>query len=293
MYSIFFCLGLIFIGIVAGFASGLLGVGGGFIIVPLQYFLLNSSGINSDLAMIVSIATSLAIIIPTALSGAYRHQKLNKDIIRPGIILGISGIIGSFIGGQIAIFIPVNILQIIFAIVLIGVAINMVVDAFKSNKDNSVNDDNQNSLNDNCDNLIENNNSKLNFNLTTAILMGSLVGVLSGLLGVGGGVFMIPILTILFGFKLKKAIGTSSVFISLTAIGGFLSYSISSTVINPIPYSIGYISLINWFLIILFSVPMASIGAKYVYKIPDKTLKLVFSVLILFMAIKLLGISPI
>ena len=79
MVSISFLIGLAMIGIVAGFASGLLGVGGGFLMVPLQYFLLTSSGVNPDLAMMVSLGTSLAIIIPTASSGAYEHQKKNRE----------------------------------------------------------------------------------------------------------------------------------------------------------------------------------------------------------------------
>ena len=76
MFPIEFFIGLILIGIVAGFASGLLGIGGGFLIVPLQYFLLQYIGVESNLAMLLSLGTSLAIIIPTSLSGAlYRLLK--------------------------------------------------------------------------------------------------------------------------------------------------------------------------------------------------------------------------
>ena len=79
MLTVEYFIALILIGVVAGFASGLLGVGGGFLIVPFQYFLLQSIGVSPNLAMLISLATSLAIIIPTASSGAYKHsQKLDN-----------------------------------------------------------------------------------------------------------------------------------------------------------------------------------------------------------------------
>ncbi len=278
MYYFTFYIGLILIGIFSGFVSGLLGVGGGFLMVPLQYFLLNSAGIDSSLAMVTSVATSLAIIIPTALSGAYRHQKANKSIVKPAMGLGIFGICGSFLGGLIAVYIPVKILQTIFSILLILVAVNMVKDSFKSSK---------------SDDSEDNNRAVLSFNIFSLACLGFSVGILSGLLGVGGGVFIIPLLTLLFGFKLTKAIGTSSIYISLTAIGGVISYIYSGWGVNTLSYSLGYISLVNWALIVLFSVPMASLGAKYAYNISEKKLKLVFAVLVLFIAFKMLGIVPI
>ena len=80
MFAVEYYLGLILIGIVAGFASGLLGVGGGFLIVPFQYFLLKYIGVEPDLALLISFGTSLAIIIPTAISGAFLLPK--KDAQR-------------------------------------------------------------------------------------------------------------------------------------------------------------------------------------------------------------------
>lgn len=98
MFTIEYFVGLILIGIFAGFASGLLGVGGGFLITPLQFFLLKYIGVAPDLAILISFGTSLAIIIPTSLSGAYRHTKSMDNILKPGIRLGIFGVIGGFVG---------------------------------------------------------------------------------------------------------------------------------------------------------------------------------------------------
>ena len=134
--------------------------------------------------------------------------------------------------------------------------------------------------------------ARIPFNLISTGIIGLLVGFSSGLLGVGGGIFIIAILTGLLGFSMIEAIGTSSIFISLTAIGGFLSYIVSGWGVSTFPYSIGYVSIINFLLIACFSVPFASLGAKYAHRIPQKKLKILFSILVLYMALKMLGVLP-
>ncbi|WP_407374305.1 sulfite exporter TauE/SafE family protein [Methanobrevibacter sp.] len=269
MFPIEYFLGLILIGICAGFASGLLGVGGGFLIVPLQYFLLKYIGVEPNLAMLISLGTSLAIIIPTSLSGAYRHTRSMDNILEPGFKLGVFGIIGGVIGGFVASGLPSRILEIIFGCLLLFIAVNNIIKINNEKED-----------------------ARIPFNIITVGIIGVLVGFSSGLLGVGGGIFLIAILTSLLGFSMIEAIGTSSIFISLTAIGGFLSYMISGWGVSTFPYSIGYVSIVNFLLIACFSVPLASIGAKYAHRVPQKKLKIVFSVLVLYMALKMLGILP-
>ena len=269
MFAIEYYLGLILIGIVAGFASGLLGVGGGFLIVPFQFFLLKYIGVEPDLAILISFGTSLAIIIPTATSGAYKHSQKLDNIVGPGIRLGIFGIFGSLIGGFVASVLPSRILEIIFGCLLLFIAIRNLLS--RDNKEKK---------------------ARFDFNFLTIMLTGLFVGFFSGLLGVGGGIFLIVILTMLLGFSMIRAIGTSSVFISLTAIGGTLSYMISGWGVNTFPFSIGYVSIVNFLLIACFSVPFAQLGAKYAHKLPEKRLKQVFGVVVLYIALKMLGVFP-
>ncbi|MCQ2971279.1 hypothetical protein SAMN05216439_1561 [Methanobrevibacter gottschalkii] len=269
MFTIEYFVGLILIGIFAGFASGLLGVGGGFLITPLQFFLLKYIGVAPDLAILISFGTSLAIIIPTSLSGAYRHTKSMDNILKPGIRLGIFGVIGGFVGGFVASALPSRTLEIIFGLLLLFIAFNNIVNINK-----------------------EREKARIPFNWTSIGLIGLLVGFSSGLLGVGGGIFLIAILTALLGFSMIEAIGTSSIFISLTAIGGFLSYMITGWGVSTFPYSIGYVNIINLVLIACFSVPMASFGAKMAHRVPQKKLKIIFSIVILYMALKMLGVLP-
>lgn len=269
MFPIEYFIGLMLIGVFAGFASGLLGIGGGFLIVPLQYFLLKYIGVEPDLAILISFGTSLAIIIPTSLSGAYRHTRTMEGIVKPGIRLGLFGIIGGAIGGFTASMLPSRILEIIFGCLLLFITINNIININKEREE-----------------------ARIPFNLISTGIIGLLVGFSSGLLGVGGGVFIIAILTALMGFSMIEAIGTSSIFISLTAIGGFLSYIVSGWGVSTFPYSIGYVSIINFLLIACFSVPFASLGAKYAHRIPQKKLKILFSILVLYMALKMLGVLP-
>ena len=166
--------------------------------------------------------------------------------------------------------VPSRILQIIFACLLFVVALDML---FGSRTDGE--------------------KALIDFNILNAAIVGFSIGIISGLLGVGGGVFLIPALCILFGFSLIQAIGTSSVFIALTAIGGLISYIYTGWSVNPMPYSLGYVSLVNFVLIVLFSVPMATLGAKLVYKMPKERLKQIFSIILIYMAIKMIGFDPI
>lgn len=326
---------LIIIGIFAGSLAGLLGIGGGFLMVPLQYFLLTSMGVDHDLALRISIGTSLAIIIPTAISGAYSHQCELKNILNIGIILGILGMFGGILGGIASSNLPSNILGSILGFFLIFTSIFMILNKkiskknsetdseisikknikkdIESNSENNIEYTCKDDSEKDCENNIEI-NSELNFNvinndsneinndiereglyspkLKWSILFGIIVGFLSGLLGIGGGVFLIPLL-ILLGFTLRRSIAISSVFISLTAIGGTLSYIFTGFGVNTLPYSLGYISLVNFGIIILFSIPMAYFGAKLAYKIPEKRLNQIFAILLFYMGIKMLGLYSI
>lgn len=269
IFTIVYIIGLALIGIVAGFASGLLGVGGGFLIVPLQLFLLKYIGLDTNLAMLIALGTSLAIIIPTSLSGAYRHTKELKSIIKPGIKLGIFGIIGGFIGGRVATVLPGDTIEIIFGFLLLFIAIHNFITINKENK-----------------------KAKISFSIINCALIGLVIGFLSGLLGVGGGMFIIVALTVLLGFSMIEAIGVSSIFIFLTAWGGMFSYIVSGWGVNTFPYSLGYVSIVNLITIALFSVPCAYIGAKISHDLPEKRLKQVFSIVVLYIGLKMIGILP-
>ena len=117
---------LIITGVGVGFATGLLGVGGGFILAPVQFLLLISLGIDPDTAIRIAFGTSLAVILPTALSGAYSHYCRKCVLIIPAVTMGIAGFLGGTVGGSIATHVPADILKIIFRLLLIVVSIDFL-----------------------------------------------------------------------------------------------------------------------------------------------------------------------
>ncbi|MBW2673958.1 MAG: sulfite exporter TauE/SafE family protein, partial [Deltaproteobacteria bacterium] len=105
---------LLITGIVVGFASGLLGVGGCFIMVPVQYWVLTSIGVDPTIAIRVTFGTNLLVVLPTALSGALTHHKKGAVLWKAGITFGIVAAIGAFFGAFIASHLPGRVLTMAF-----------------------------------------------------------------------------------------------------------------------------------------------------------------------------------
>jgi len=187
---------LLLTGALVGFASGLLGVGGGFIMVPIQFFLLTSLGFDPTTSIRVAFGTSLAVILPTAISGTFGHKRRGAVVTRPTILMGISGLIAALIGGTIASNTPGVYLKIIFGVLVLIAGIWMLTARYPESG-------------------TEPKSGILNY-----LSIGFIAGILSGLLGVGGGVILVPILGILMGFKMIKAVGTSTAVIIFTSLGG-------------------------------------------------------------------------
>jgi len=264
--SITYILVLLVTGIIVGFASGLLGVGGGFIMVPIQYWLLTSSGLDPTLATRVAFGTSLAVILPTAMSGCRGHSCMGTVLWRPGIIMGVSGLAGAFIGGTIAAHAPGDLLKIVFGLVVIaGAARMLLAGRLKPGTPRT--------------------------GTLFYVLWGFPLGIVSGLSGIGGGVLMIPVMVVAMGFSMHQAVGTSSVGIAFNSIGGILSYAINGMGVPGLPpYSVGYIDLLQLALLAGTSVPMAQVGVIFCHRLPAKQLRQVFILLMFYVGLRMIGV---
>lgn len=265
--QIVYVLVLMATGILVGSVCGLLGVGGGFIMVPVQLWALTYMGIDATIATRVAFGTGLSVILPTSLSGCYGHRCRGVVLWKPGIIMGLSGLAGAFIGGLIAAHAPAEVLKTIFGLVVLAGGLRMLFTGrIKPG-------------------------TKPKTNPFYYVLWGFPVGIISGLSGIGGGILMVPILAVAMGFSMLQAVGTSSVAIALNAIGGVSSYAISGMgVPGRPPYSIGYIDLLQFILLAGTSVPAAQLGVRFAHLLPAKQLRYIFIALMFYIGLRTMGV---
>ncbi|RLC33449.1 MAG: sulfite exporter TauE/SafE family protein [Deltaproteobacteria bacterium] len=258
---------LLITGICVGFASGLLGVGGCFIMVPVQFWALKAIGVDPTIAIRIAFGTNLLVVLPTALSGAITHHKKKAVLWKAGVTLGIAGAVGAFFGAFIASHLPGNVLTIAFGAAVILGALRML-----TAKPPKITDEPSDSL-------------------TAFILWGIPLGIVSGIIGIGGGVLMIPIMVFFLKFKMHQAVGTSTALMIFTAIGGAISYLINGWGIAGLPpYSTGYLNWYQWILLAGVSIPWAVIGANTAHLLPGKQLKYLFIVVMFYMGLKMIGV---
>lgn len=252
-------------GCISGLTTGLIGVGGGTILSPLQYYLLLSIGVDSDIALTMAFATSLGVLIVTFINATRENYRNNIIEFRHLKELIASGFIGALIGSFINVNSETSIISIIFGVFCILSAINM---AFAKSQETDKNI---------C-------GSKSSY-----IILGSIVGVLSGLLGVGGAALMIPALTVIFKYPTHKAIGTSSAVILIISVGGLLAYIIQGLNVVGLPeYSFGYLNLIQFVILAITSSIVVTYSARLSVRINGRILKICQIILIGSMGILML-----
>ncbi|MDC0535232.1 sulfite exporter TauE/SafE family protein [Francisellaceae bacterium] len=264
---IFICLGMI-----TGVLAGMLGIGGGMIVVPALAFIFNYLGIGSEYSMQYAAGTSLAIMIFTAIATVYKNYKLQR-IYLPVFKQTIGWIIVSLIiGAIIARFLDGFILGLIFALMLIVLLIKML----RQDKEHKYN--------------VEMNANNINIDIPKkkSFIYGSLIGVKSGLLGIGGGAISIPFLT-RYKVPIKIASATTSAFTLPISILGTICYCIlGATDHIDLPYSTGYIYWPAVLFIAPLSMVFAVIGTKIATHISPKSIRMIFIILFIILIIKML-----
>lgn len=258
---------LLVTGIGVGFAGGLLGLGGAFIMTPVQYMVYTAMGVPTDIAIKLAFGTSLLVILPSAASGAWQHSKKGTVWWKAAIILGSCSFIAAFGGATLATHLPGGWLKIAFGAVVLAGGIMMLTARPPKIKPEP----------------------KDNPRLWVAWAIP--IGIITGILGIGGGVLVVPILVLALKFEMHQAVATSLAMMIFKSVGGVTGYIINGLNLPNLPaYSIGYVNLPAWFLLAITSVATAQVGAITAHKLPAKQLRYIFIVVMFYLGLKMLGV---
>ena len=251
---------LVAVGALAGFLGGIFGIGGGAILVPVFNECFRISGVPLDVRMPLCIGTSLAIIIPTSIRSYRAHQArgaVGMEILRSWWQPVLAGVV---LGSVIARYAPERLFKIVFVMVAYSAAARL---------------------------LLARESWKFGDDLPKGPLMkayGLFVGLLSTLMGVGGGLFANLLMTF-YGRPIYRAVATSAALAALISILGAIGYVYAGwpaaahypdVAALQWPFAIGYVSIIGTALVMPTSILVAPLGVRAAHAMSKRTLEMAF-----------------
>jgi uncharacterized membrane protein YfcA len=249
------------VGLLGGFFSGLIGIGGGVLIGPFLYFFYSHpsfSGVQlaPGLEVPVAHATSLFIVIPTAVLGMINYSRARLVAWKAALPIGAVSPVAAAVGARLAVALPAELLKLGFGFFLIATGIQL------SGRKLSTGD------------------RPLRLGPAITVTTGVLLGLISSLLGVGGGLVAIPMLLYLVRLDVQKVAATSLAVVSFAAASGTISYVISGWNDPAVPPgSVGYVHVVAALPILVGSTMAVGLGVKTNQKVRRRVLRLVFGVL--------------
>lgn len=265
------------VGVVIGIMSGLLGIGGGTVMVPIFRLAFGMSPVMST-------ATSLFAIIPTSISGAASHIRHKTCIVSLGVAAGLGGALTSPLGVWLAQISPAWLIMVAAALIIGWSAVKMLSKAFKLRAQKRAQQEgagaSAEAVADDADPApataaADPEPRKLTRKqLLIGVAIGLGAGVASGYVGVGGGFIMVPLMLSLIGIEMRQASGTSLIAVMILAIPGVIEQAL----LGNINYTAGIA-------IVVGSIPGAVIGARLVRVVPELALRFVFGGFLIVAAI--------
>ena len=251
---------LVAVGALAGFFAGLFGIGGGAILVPVFYECFRLAGVPLDVRMPLCVGTSLAIIIPTSIRSFQAHHArgaVDLEILKAWLLPIVIGVIA---GGITARYAPERLFKIVFVAVAWTAATRLILarESWKFGEDFP--------------------------DGPLMKLYGFVVGLLSTLMGVGGGLFLNLLMTF-YGRPIHQAVATSSALAVLISIPGALGYVYAGWPVAARypdvaalqwPFALGYVSLIGAVLVMPTSLLTAPLGVRVAHAMSKRTLEIAF-----------------
>lgn len=231
--------------VVVGLTLGLLGGGGSILMVPLLTYV---GGFDPKEA----IAASLFVVGVTSLVSMIAHARSGNVRWKTGLIFGAAGMVGAFGGGLLGGKIPGTVLMILFAIMMVATATAMI----RGRKKTSAAD------------------APTELPLARVILDGLVVGLVTGLVGAGGGFLVVPALALLGGLPMAVAVGTSLLVIAMKSFAGLAGY------LTAVSLDWGFIGLVT-----AAAVLGSLLGAALTTRVPEAKLRAGFGWFVLAMGI--------
>lgn len=256
---------LIIIGALAGVIAGLLGVGGGIVLVPAFFYAFHTLGYDGQKLMQICVATSLATIIVTSLRSVLSHHKkgaVDWQILRswaPGIVTG------AILGVLVAASLRSSVLQALFGV--IGMIVGLYFGFGKAEW-------------------------RLGTSMPKGVkraLLGPVIGFLSVLMGIGGGSFGVPLMT-LYGVPIHRAVATAAGFgltIALPSVVGFLFVEIPAA--ERPPFTLGAVNWAAFLVVVAMTLVTAPWGVRLAHAMEARHLRRIFAVFISIVALSMLG----
>ncbi|PNY82272.1 sulfite exporter TauE/SafE family protein [Deinococcus koreensis] len=242
-------LAVIGVGLLAGVLGAILGLGGGVVVVPALEFVLPYFG--REITIQQAVAVSQIGVLAVGLSGAASYLQQGLVRARTGYLLSPYTILGGAVGSGLGLILPARAVATVFSLLLLYSAYNLLRGLKRVE--------------------VERTPSRL---VPPAM---TFAGVMSGLLGIGGGTVQVPLLNLLAGVPIRQAIATSTFIMGLTAVGNALVYQAGGLLDVRLAAGVALGVLVG-----------ARAGASLQSRIPAAQLKLFFSLLLIFTAGQLL-----
>ncbi|MAK60473.1 MAG: hypothetical protein CMK09_05805 [Ponticaulis sp.] len=253
-------------GAAAGVTAGLFGIGGGVVIVPTLAFTFTQLGYEA-VSMHAAVGCSLATIVVTSIRSAMSHHKrgaVDLDIARawiPWIILG--AISGAFIAGAL----PRDAMRGVFAGVLFLISWQFIL----GSPDWTLRETMPSGL--------------------PRAGIGTGLGALSGVMGIGGGTFGVLLMT-LCGQSVHRAVGTAASFGAAIGFPAAIGFMITGWNVSDLPpYSLGYLNLPAILIIAVMTTSLAPLGALLAHRLKATTLKRTFGIAMLLISLNMLRLT--
>ena len=251
---------LVAVGALSGFLAGVFGIGGGAVLVPVFYECFRLAGVPLEVRMPLCIGTSLAIIIPTSIRSYRAHLArgaVDMEVIRAWWLPVLAGVIAGSVTARYA---PERLFKIVFVLVAYSAAARL---------------------------MLARETWKFGDDLPKGPLMkafGFFVGLLSTLMGIGGGLFANLLMTF-YGRPIHQAVATSSALAVLISIPGAIGYVYAGwpaaarypdITALQLPFALGYVSLIGAVLVMPTSLLTAPLGVRVAHAMSKRTLEVAF-----------------